>query len=126
MANYPQGIVYKQDDTDIIQYAGYPITRFINNNLSIKGGNINDNTGLARLEGLTIPSGLYIYRHREEIYDTPKGQLQIEVSVIEEPDYQRLIDNISHGKKTKSKKLTKSTKRKNKNSKAMKTKKRLR
>ena len=123
MANYPQGIVYKQDDADIIQYAGYPITRFINNNLSIKGGNINDNTGLTRLDGLTIPSGLYIYRHKEEIYDTPKGQVQLEVSVIEEHEYQRLLDNISHGKKTKSKK---STKRNKKNSKAMKTKKRLR
>ena len=116
MANYPQGIVYKQDDAEIIQYAGFPIIRFINNNLSIKGGNINDNTGLTRLDGLTIPSGLYIYRHKEEIYDTPKGQVQLEVSVIEEHEYQRLIDNISSQstKKTKSKKSTKSTKRKNK------------
>jgi len=122
MANYLQEIMYNEDDANIIQYAGYPITRFINNNLSIKGGNINDNTGLARLEGLTIPAGLYIYRHSQEMYDTPKGQMQIEVSVIEEPDYQKLIDNISHGKKTKSKK---STMRNKKNVKAMKTKKRL-
>ena len=122
MANYQQEIIYNEDDANIIQYAGYPITHFINNNLSIKGGNINDNTGLARLEGLTIPSGLYIYRHNREIYDTPNGQLQIEVSVIEEHDYQKLLDNISHGKKTKSKK---STTRNKKNGKAMKTKKRL-
>ena len=122
MVNYPQEIVYNEDDANVIQYAGYPITHFINNNLSIKGGNINDNTGLARLEGLTIPSGLYIYRHSDEIYDTPKGRVRVEVTVIEEPDYQKLIDNVSHGKKTKSKK---STLRNKINNKAMKTKKRL-
>lgn len=117
-SGYPQEIVFNQDENNgLLQYAGYPITRFIKNQSDTFGGSGTSPTdmGLARLEGLTIPVGLYTYRYSQEIYDTPREQL--EVTVIEEPTHQRLIENIAPSKSKRNK-----TKRNNKVSKTNKTK----
>lgn len=117
-SGYPQEIVFNEDENNgMLQYAGYPITRFIKNQSETSGGSGTahpNDVGLARLEGLTIPVGLYTYRYSREIYDTPREQL--EVTVIEEPTHQRLLENIAplksrHNKTKRANKASKSTQR---------------
>lgn len=95
--NYTQDILFNNsndddNDPDNIQYAGYPIVK---NMLSTEGGSAANNAGTSRLDGLTIPVGLYIYNYSRE---TPhiKQQQQIEIGVVDDVMFDKLLGKMSH------------------------------
>jgi len=110
MTSYLEKILYQTgDDGNIIQYAGYPITQFIQNEDVILGGQTN--VGISRLDGLTIPVGLYSYKEKAIQQCDDKPSIEMEITVIEEPIYQKLLDNIGDTNSKKRTKRNKTTKK---------------
>jgi hypothetical protein len=88
-------IIYSySDENNAIQYAGYPINKYVEN--GIKTGGYGNDVGKSRFDGLTVPIGLYTYKYSKQIEETPNTKVEIEV--IEEPRYQRLISLVSESK----------------------------
>lgn len=98
--NYTQDILFNKTDddddkdTDNIQYAGYPI---VSNIMSTGGGSgsASTNIGTSRLDGLTIPVGLYIYNYSRE---TPlhRQEQHIEIGVVDDETFDKLLRKVSH------------------------------
>ena len=114
-------VIYSYNENNDIQYAGYPFTQCIDeNNGVVKVGGYGKNISNSRFEGFTVPVGLYTYKYSSHIEETPNEKIEIEV--MEEPKYQKLISLVSvpkgssHSDLSKNKRKTR-TKRKSKKSK---------